>query len=401
MAIAVLGLVAFAAGACASSADTAQTAATDPPATTPGTTTPPLPTLHFYKPATVLASGHPGDVLNLSPTTIDPAWHGVAQRMTFVSTTPAGDLVPVTGVVITPSTPPPPGGYPILVWAHGTVGIGDNCAPSRFQPFDLPAGDQFLDAGYLIVAPDYEGLGVDGETHPYLVGDASGNNVLDAARAGQHLGGGRQVAAFGWSQGGHAVLFARERARTYAPELDVVGVVAAAPVTNVGLFLLQGRTNPDIFPFTAEAILSWSEVYEEPHLDDLVVVADAEKVRLARDNSCTGDLMPTEPLDDYFRAEPQNFDLWRAGARLNSPTGGDVDIPVLVTHGDADPLVPVQGTIDYHDSLCIAGEHVMFIRNAAWGHTAAWAVPLQDIVSWIEARFAGQPAPTDCPGATP
>ena len=37
-----------------------------------------------------------------------------------------------------------------------------------------------------------------------------------------------------------------------------------------------------MFPFLAEAILSWSEVYEEPDLTDLVVVDDAEAVRLAR-----------------------------------------------------------------------------------------------------------------------
>jgi len=197
------------------------------------------------------------------------------------------------------------------------------------------------------------------------------------------------------------VLFARERARTYAPELDVVGVVAAAPVTDVGLFLLQGRTDPDIFPFTAEAVLAWSEVYAEPDLSDLVVVPDAEKVRLARADSCTGDLTTTEPLDDIFLGEPQNLDVWRAAAQLNTPAAGAADIPVLVTHGDADPLVPIQGTIAYHDALCVSGEHVIFLRDATWGHTLAWAAPLPDIVSWIEARFAGQPAPTDCPGASP
>ena len=64
---------------------------------------------------------------------------------------------------------------------------------------------------------------------------------------------------------------------SYAPELQVVGTVAHAPVTDIRTFLGPGITDPNVFPFTAEAILSWAEVYEEVSLEDLVVVADAEK----------------------------------------------------------------------------------------------------------------------------
>ncbi len=270
------------------------------------------------------------------------------------------------------------------------------CAPSRSDPFQFPAAEQLLAAGVLVVAPDYEGLGVEDETHPYLVGAASGADLLDAARVGAAEGGGHEVVIFGHSQGGHAALFARQLAGELEGELDVLGVVAAAPVTDPSRFLLQGRTDPRLFPFTAEALLAWSEVYEEPELSDLVVVEDAEAVRLARDEACTEDLVAPRPLDEIFVDEPENIDAWTAVAAANTPVAGDLGIPVLLTHGDADALGPVEGTLAFHDELCAAGERVVLLRDASWGHGLALSEPLDEILGWIADRFAGVEAPTDC-----
>jgi pimeloyl-ACP methyl ester carboxylesterase len=361
------------------------------------TTTTPTPVLTFYKPSTVLTGVKPGQILEQTAMSVDPSWAGTGARIKYVSTTPAGDHVPVTGVVLTPTKPPPPGGYPVVVFGHGTVGLGDPCAPSRQEPFQVPGAKEFLDAGYMVVAPDYEGLGIEGETHPYLVGEATGNNLLDGARVGKELGGGTKVVIFGVSQGGHATLFARQLAHDYLPGFDVLGVVAAGPVTNPATFLEPGWTNPDIFPFTAEAILAWSEVYHEPELTKLVVVKDAENVRLARDEWCTGHLSPPRPLDEIFLAQPEDAPTWQAAVKLNTPAAGDLGIPVMLTHGDIDPLVPISGTEKFHAELCAAGERVVFERDPTWGHAAAWLVPIDDIVAWVGQRFAGAPAPTDCP----
>ena len=290
-------------------------------ATTAPTTTTAAPGLTFYRPPTVLSSGTPGSILERSGNIpLDPTWQGTGQRITYVSTTPAGDLVPVTGVVLVPTTPPPPSGYPIVVWAHGTVGLGDPCAPSRREPFQADGADTFLRQGYVVVAPDYEGLGVEGETHTYLVGAATGNNILDAARVGAQVGGGREYVIFGVSQGGHASLFARQLATSYLPDMQLLGVVAAGPVTDPATFLLPGRTDPAIFPYTAEAILAWAEVYEEPELTNLVVVQDAEAVRLAREEWCTGRMTAPRPLDEIFLEEPDDVDVWHEAVDLNTPS---------------------------------------------------------------------------------
>jgi fermentation-respiration switch protein FrsA (DUF1100 family) len=210
------------------------------------------------------------------------------------------------------------------------------------------------------------------------------------------FGGGNRSVIYGASQGGHAALFARSQAAEYAPELDVIGVVAAASVTDPATFLLPGRTDPDIFPFTAEAILAWSEVYEEPNLTDLVVVEDAENVRLARDELCTESLVPPRPLDEVFLDEPQQVDLWQALLVENTPPAGDLDIPVLLIHGDADELVPVSGTVAYHDALCEDGEVTSFLRVPEWTHSDGIVVSIPDTVSWVTAVFDGASPPNDC-----
>ncbi|MDN8154969.1 alpha/beta hydrolase, partial [Acinetobacter baumannii] len=43
----------------------------------------------------------------------------------------SGQEVQATSLVFTPNTQPPVGGWPIVVWAHGTTGVADVCAPSK------------------------------------------------------------------------------------------------------------------------------------------------------------------------------------------------------------------------------------------------------------------------------
>jgi fermentation-respiration switch protein FrsA (DUF1100 family) len=354
--------------------------------------------LTFYRPDTVLASGTPGDILTKEPIELASDLHGTGWKVTYVSTTPADDLVPVSGVLIQPLTPAPPGGYPVVVWTHGTTGIGDKCAPSNTVPFSIAGAAPLLDAGDVIAAPDYEGQGLAGEIHPYLVGAAEGHNALDAARAAHTIGGGDVTVTWGWSQGGHASLFARQLQPTYAPELDYRGAVAEAPVTDIATFLLPGRHDVNVFPYSAEAILSWSDVYEETNLTDLVVVEDAEKARLAQ-QACTEDIVDntTKPLDDIFRSDPQNSTTWAEAAKTNSVRIGDTIAPVLLTHGDADTLVPIAGTLSLFDALCAHGVPTVFLRDAGWTHALAWVTPLDDVDAWITDRIAGAPAPNDCP----
>ena len=61
--------------------------------------------------------------------------------------------------------PLPLGGRPVVVSTHGTIGVASYCVGSNLGPKYWPGIDglkQFLAAGYVVVAPDYQGLGTPG-----------------------------------------------------------------------------------------------------------------------------------------------------------------------------------------------------------------------------------------------
>ena len=122
-----------------------------------------------------------------------------------------------------------------------------------------------LERGYVVVAPDYPGLGTAGP-HAYLVGEAAARAVLDSVRAAIALptGAGNRFAVWGHSQGGHAAIFTGLAARRYAPELQLVGVAAAAPATDLGTLLRDDYATPVGKILTAMAIRSWAQVFGAP-----------------------------------------------------------------------------------------------------------------------------------------
>ena len=90
--------------------------------------------------------------------------------------------IQATTLVFTPKGTAPVGGWPVVVWAHGTTGAADQCAPSRNALDGLEKGLilALIQKGYAIVAPDYEGLGNNNVAHPYLNLTSAAQSILFA-----------------------------------------------------------------------------------------------------------------------------------------------------------------------------------------------------------------------------
>ena len=231
--------------ACSAPSPSASTSSTSVPsvqANVDATGIPP-----FYAPPRPLPTAPAGTIIRSELVTGVPGVPAGAAvwRVLYHSRSIYDDDIAVSGYVIVPGGKAPPGGFPILTWAHGTTGFAGICAPSLFTrqggvgPYLLPGLASYLRAGFVVAATDYQGLGTPG-VHPYLLGESEGRGVLDAARAARHLAGvptSDTVVIYGHSQGGHAALFAGEMAPTYAPDLHVVGVVAAAPATGLSTII--------------------------------------------------------------------------------------------------------------------------------------------------------------------
>jgi fermentation-respiration switch protein FrsA (DUF1100 family) len=306
----------------------------------------------FYTPPKTLPKGSHGTPVWQRKLSGKAVLKGAASNrlLLYRSQSVAGKNVVVSGTVAVPKGKAPKGGWPVVSWAHGTVGIADACAPSRIGTqanYDSPLLNRWLKAGYAVVRTDYEGLGTPGE-HPYLIGVSEGRSVLDMVRAARKLDGsiGKRVVLAGHSQGGQAALFAGSLAKKWTPELTLRGTLAFAPVSHLGEqgSLLKTQTQPSGLSGLAAMIVRGIDI-ARPNLDIQGMLSDQAKALYPQlDQKCLDGL---DKPDSFGGVAPAN--LFRADANLapviaalnadDDPESLTIRGPVLIEQGTADTTV--------------------------------------------------------------
>ncbi|MCX5495019.1 alpha/beta fold hydrolase [Kaistia dalseonensis] len=360
----------------------------------------------FYAASPTELVGKPGTLIRATPI-VPPSGAAAAYRILYRSVGVRREPIAVSGIIIVPQGLPPVGGWPVVAWAHPTTGVAQHCAPSLDPArYDHIAGlADFLARGYVVAASDYPGLGTPG-FHPYLVGDSQGRAVLDAVRAAMtmpQVPASPRVVPWGYSQGGHAALFAGQIAKSYAPTLQIVGIAASAPPTELGSLIradvgsIVGRV------LSAYALWSWSNVYGLPitsAIDKRVVlimprIADTctksahDKLRLVladqlfqQNSLLSRDVTTTQP--------------WRDLIEGNTPGITPPGVPVFLAQGASDKIVRPLITELYSDVLCSRRRAVRFIMIPGANHEAMGKAATRQAVAWIADRFNGLPPPSDC-----
>ena len=351
----------------------------------------------FYDAPVDLRGAQPGKIVRMEEIGPGPddarVW-----RLIYVSTTSDDSPVAVSALLAIPSAPAPAKGYPLVTVGHGSVGIGQECAPS-IDPWgstlgSAPSYDLFVaplvGAGYAVVMTDYQGLGVEGPSS-YLVGELEGRNILDAARAAfafPDLQLQPDLVIWGQSQGGHAALFAGQLAPTYAPELDVVGVVAEAPATDLATMyadLIDIDARGGIVSLPLMTIDAWVEEYPEILLDAVLTEQGQEVLETIVKPSClTGAFFLTQILRPSALIQPGALSLLDVFVTANTPTPGPYAMPVMVVHGEADETVPMKLTQQFVGQMCDAGTNVTYESYAGAGHVEVIEAALPDVLSWMQ-----------------
>jgi len=360
----------------------------------------------FYDAPDSLLTGPPGTVVRQEP--MDGAPLGASTyRVLYRSTGLNGRPIFVSGVVIVPQGAPPPGGRPIVAWAHPTSGIVPRCAPSLaiFLFQQIQGLRTMIDHGFVVAATDYPGLGTPGP-HPYLVGESEARAVIDIVRAARSLPGvgeGKDFAVWGHSQGGQAVLFAGIMANAYAPELRLLGVAAAAPATDLETLMSDDINSIGGKNITAMTLWSWHRVYRAA-IDNVVDPRAMPAIdRLARE--CIEgpfDLIVRQrterPLEQYFLTvkDPAQAEPWRSLLEQNSPGLLPPAIPIFLAQGTNDQIIRPAVTQAYMDKLCKAGSKVRLVMLPGIGHGRAAQASTMEAVNWLTDRFAGKIPPDDC-----
>lgn len=375
------------------------------------------PPTRFYTPPDPLPNVLPGTILRSEPIADAPA--GIsATRILYMSAKANGEPVAVSGMIAQPVAPPPAGGRPLVAFAHGTAGIGRECAISAapFTPGTAgasmwdPRMRPLVDEGWVVVASDYENAGAPG-TPTYMVEAAEGQQVLDSLRAAVYLDpdgtDAANMAIWGHSQGGHAALSAAGLWKPYAPELQLRGVVGSAPglVPSLPLVIQQLVANPgDADQSAARAayifsiVQSWSDTFPGQLQPGDYLTPEGIALLPESLKYCYGQLAQhlRVPFTEIVRSDPA-FSMLNI-AYHNMPVDRKIEMPVLLQQGLADTDVVPQLTIAAAESLCRLGTDVELRTFPDDTHeTLLWSAR-SSMLDWIADRFDRDPAVSTCGG---
>lgn len=314
-------------------------------------------------------------------------------------------MVPVSGTLYLPKGHPPAGGWPIVAWAHGTLGVADACAPSwsNHIPRDAAYINQWLKHGYAVVATDYQGLGGPGP-HPYLIWEAEGRSVLDAVRAALQAYPNilaNQLVISGQSQGSGASLGASHIAADYAPELKLratiaTGVVATFPGGPVALSEDVKRGDPARFDMLR--LIGGSLADNGPAAASLVTEKGQKLLAMAK-TSCVRD------MGLFERSQHMNAETAFIGgnAQVSSVLTPVTDMPqsrypapLFLATGLADHTLSPKHQYAAVAALCAAGNPVEWKTYPGITHNGIVNTAFDDELTFVTRVLSGKKAADDC-----
>lgn len=344
----------------------------------------------------------PGDVLTAEPVDLPGFSYADAWHITYRSTSATGQPNTVSGTVIVPfgsddSTP-------VIGYAPGTHGIGDECAPSaalqRGDDYEEWLIHQYGFQGFAVAVTDYEGLGTPG-IHTYTAGRSQGQAVLDVVRAAQRLpetglSSDAPAAVVGYSQGGQSAGWAAEIAPSYAPELNLKAFSVGGPAADLRRTAEANDGGPNM-SLVLQSAIGLDAAYPELDLADSITAAGkAAYADLTRDDCTSEGSYGGHTLDEYATPGLLDSPDWAtrvAQQKLGTaaPRGA-----VLLYHSTGDEILPVDQAVALASAWCGRRARVRFWQTNTGGHafTAAWLSP--DVTDWVAARLAGNPDRGNC-----
>lgn len=357
---------------------------------------------------------------------------GSATLLMYKSTDSSNAPVAVTGTYIEPSAAWRGGGpRPLVSFAEGTQGQGDQCSPSYglthaltvtgstvVVNYEIPAIYSLLAKGVAVVVTDYVGLGTTDRLHTYVNRVDEGHAVLDAARAALRVPGASvtsasKVGAYGYSQGGGAAASAAELQRSYAPDVNLVGAYAGAPPANLSV-VLKGIDGTSLAGALGWALNGFVQSY--PQLAPIVAAetSDAGKAKLKQlEQRCVVDGITAfafrssssltrtgETLDQVIARYPA------AQAVVDAQRIGRIEpaVPVRIATATLDDLVDHGQARQLAKDWCGRGADVTYAPliqvlptgGTGVNHLAPAFTDQPAAQSWLLARFTGIPAVSNC-----
>ncbi|MUL45100.1 prolyl oligopeptidase family serine peptidase [Mycobacterium sp. CBMA293] len=310
-----------------------------------------------------------------------------------------------TAAVFVPRGAAPVGGWPVIAWAHGTVGLGDDCTPSALPRIqrDNEYLSHWLDQGYVVVGSDYTGLGTPG-LMSYLNSVATAHAIIDSVVAAHHmdLPLSPRWALVGQSQGGAAAVASARWATEFSQGagLDYRGVVATGTPANIDDvvitagpdMVLPENLGPIASAYTAYILAGFREARPDIDVNSVLTGAGLAAAKQA-ETLCTfplsSALTGTRPAD-FFSAPLASLPGIRQALAdyMGTPVSG-YDRPIFLGVGLKDRDVPPSSTLKFADQLKANGQDVTLKIYPDDDHSSAVLTSMADSTPFLRAQLAG------------
>ncbi|MBB5917282.1 hypothetical protein BJY24_006194 [Nocardia transvalensis] len=364
----------------------------------------------FYSAPGDVADHEPGDVLGiraLPPLAVFPdtdVW-----LIKFRSTNSENKPIAATTTVLSPRHRPDNG--PLMSYQTIINGLGTECSVSHTLYTDdpnlmvreAPAYNVVLQRGWTIALPDHLG-----PEFAYGAAKLGGQITLDGIRAAQQVKQLRvehsPVAMAGYSGGGMATAWAAALAPTYAPDLKIAGAAAGGvPMNLVKMLEGLGYGSHPVFGLAFAAGIGLEREYPDrfPISDQLNDLGVQMGRKVA--NGCTNDLLAagagrgaldfakttkmTEDPEARKVLEENSLELYDDGVP---------NMPVFEWHSPIDGLVPIDSIVNTDRRWCGAGVRLQSEAIPVPDHLTAAVLGLPSVMTWLDARMRGEPAPSNC-----
>ncbi len=220
-----------------------------------------------------------------------------AVRIVYNTTTPNGDTVQASGLLVIPEATDAYKQYlasqgksfsvSAICENHGTIFLNSEAPSELEQSNGLPDYSTAVlmtgYAGFATIAPDYLGYGVSNKkaVHPYIMkssAQASLDMITASLRYMQDNGiaFNGQLFISGYSEGGYiAMALAEEIEQNHSSELKIKGVAPMAgpyDVEKLGIYELNATKVMEYPAFLAEIAWSYASYYDDVSLDSSIVV---------------------------------------------------------------------------------------------------------------------------------
>ncbi len=357
----------------------------------------------FYNTSGLSTSGPIGQVLRSEPLGVS-VQNGSALRIIYRTQRADGSITFASGMVFVPNNSVSGSPRPVVAWAHGTVGMGDACAPSRnSDPLSAISWvSEMLAQGWVVTATDYAGLGTPG-TQGYLVGGDEARDVLNSVRALQYIPSaeaGKSFVVWGHSQGGNSALFTGSEAASYAPDLNLLGTVASAPAAEIVPLLNETYNTSLDWVIGPEVLVSWPTAYSGLNPAEITTSAGYSNYKRIANQCITSaaleGLVRTALKQDFFSEDLSTSAPWLAAAKANTAPILSPKQPVLIAESLTDQVVLPNTTALYIQQACKAGSNLTSLWLTGVGHIQLSNTIGPQVIGWIGDRFAGLPNVSTC-----